>query len=344
MHGAQGRLESFDGKDTAPTSQFVPGTGPIDVAMGGPSVSAASKRWSVACAASLMNLLQTGAFFFTPTTLMPLLVADFGLDLAVSTLPIAVGKIAYVLLLVPGGMLVDIFGPRRCVIAGIAGLALFLTLYALLVSSLAHVITAHVCLAMVSSVSGVPVYSLFIAQWFEARVGLAMGFVLAGYSAAGTAIPTTLGPIATEFGWRAAMAMMASLLWIVGLPVATAFLKEKPEFDNEDEGLVQEHVPENLPLLPPAQSGNTASSITAHDNKISLLETLEHRPVDNKSWTFVGFSLNYMLLQYSFGCFGENVRLTARWSHEYLTVVQFFNLCLHLYLLEFAMTCVAPRR
>lgn len=316
------------------------------------SQSARSKRWSVAFSAALMNLMQTGAFFFTPTTLMPLLVADFGLDLAVSTVPIAVGKIAYVVLLIPGGVLVDLYGPRRCVIGGLAGIAFFLSCYALFARSFTHVLIAHVALATASSVSGVPVYSLFIAQWFRDGVGLAMGLVLAGYSAAGATVPAILGPIATEYGWRAAMACTAVVLWVVAIPVAVAFLTENHD-DDDDDGSGSEthdirvdeselpHSPpgEATPLVqprdavqnnanipdPPAEHTASVGDRTASPVLRSLTQNtpIERRKVDNKSWTFVGFALNYMLLQYAFGAFGENVRLPALFARAHEHVAAF---------------------
>ena len=232
-----------------------------------------------------MNAVQSGAFFFTPTTLMPLIVSDFRLPMSLSTVPIAVGKIAYVLLLIPGGILVDRIGPRRCVITGIFGLATILTSYALFVTGFTAQIVCHVLMAVFASVSGVPVYSLFIAQWFEGGIGLAMGLVLAGYSAAGTAMPALLGPIAAAMGWRVAMTVMCSVLWFVGLPVSYFLLHEF-----KDDGADVEA--ESQPLV---ENSLTASAIP-------------ERPLaDQVSWTFVGFAFSYILLQYCFGCFGENI-------------------------------------
>lgn len=260
------------------------------------------KRWSIAFAASLMNALQTGGFFFTPTTLMPLIVSDFDLPLSLSTVPIAVGKVAYVLLLIPGGMMVDHFGPRKCVLVGIFGLAFILSLYSFLVSSFWFMLVSHILLATVASISGVPIYSIFIAQWFEGGIGLAMGLVLAGYSAAGTAIPALLGPVASAFGWRVAMGCMCGLLWFVGLPVSYFFLheygysEESTDAEAPKELLdVEGEQREATPLLRNEEQGEESFGLP------------DAGVADQKSWTFVGFAFSYILLQYCFGCFGENV-------------------------------------
>lgn len=252
------------------------------------------QRWYVAFAAALMNALQSGAFFFTPTTLMPQIVNDFALPLSLSTVPIAVGKVAYVLLLIPGGMLVDHYGPRRCVLLGILGLAALITVYAALVSSFWMLLGMHVLLATFASVSGVPVYSIFIAQWFEGGIGLAMGLVLAGYSAAGTCIPALLGPVATAVGWRIAMACMCALLWLVALPLTFFSLHENrgPDLAVGDTG---------------GEDGQVGEVSARQQAAVVSVGLPDAGLADHKSWTFVGFAFSYILLQYCFGCFGENV-------------------------------------
>lgn len=251
----------------------------------GPIMRESMKRWSVAIAAALMNSFQTGAFFFTPTTLMPTIVQDFGIPLSLSTLPIAFGKVIYVFLLVPGGMLVDYVGPRLTVLVGIATLAATMTLYASFVSSFALLLLVHFVMASSAAISGVPIYSIFVAQWFTpANIGLAMGLVLAGYSAAGTLFPVFLGALCDIYGWRAAMTSVVLVLWFVALPIAYFALHE-----NVDEEDYEDNV---------------------NDNTQSLSNQPTHELVplaDHKSWTFVGFAFSYMLLQYCNGCFIENI-------------------------------------
>ena len=209
---------------------------------------------------------------------MPLIVKDFDLPLSLSTVAIAVGKLSYVMLIIPGGMIVDKYGPRICVILGILGLAIVLVFYALLVNNFTTLIIAHVIMAIFASVSGVPVYSIFIAQWFRGSIGLAMGLVLAGYSAAGTALPALLGPVATALGWRVALGVQCCLLWFVGLPVSYFFLKE--HHDDDDASNADSQTPPAIPAEPMAKEF---------------------------SFTYFSFALSYFLLQYCFGCFGENI-------------------------------------
>lgn len=249
------------------------------------------KRWSVAVAAAIMNAIHTGAFIFTPTSIMPTIVSDFNIPLSLSTLPIAIGKIVYVLLLVPGGMLVDYVGPRRMVLLGTITAAIILMMYVTFVSSFSTLILFHVILAICSSVCGVPIYSIFIAQWFTpANIGVAMGLVLAGYSAAGTLFPLFLSALSDAYGWRDAMASVVLLLTLVGLPVTYFFLHEKPE-------------PE-IAIYRPIESSDS----------IEFTGISHHSP-----GTFIGFAGSYLLLQYCNGCFFENILF-------FLTVDRHFSL------------------
>ncbi|GAB0492654.1 hypothetical protein MMPV_003922 [Pyropia vietnamensis] len=185
-----------------------------------------------------LNCIQAGTFFMTPTTLLPLLASDLGLTVGQAMLPLAAGKLAYVVLLVPGGVLVDAIGPRAGVLGGIAGLAVVTATYAVAVHGLWLMGAAHVALATFSCVSGVPVYSLFIAGWFGrgGGMGLAMGLVLSGYSLAGTAVPALIGPIAGRWGWRVGMAVVSAVLTTVGLPLTYFFLIDKDD-DEEEPGM-----------------------------------------------------------------------------------------------------------
>jgi len=263
--------------------------------------SRSSQRWTVAFAASLMNMVQTGAFFMTPTTLMPEVVADFGLDLSLSTVPIAVGKIAYVMLLIPGGIMVDKYGPRRSVLFGLFGLAILLSIYAWLVHSFVQQLIIHILLATTASVSGVPVYSIFIAQWFDTHIGLAMGLVLAGYSAGGTLAPMFLGIISDGYGWRVAMGGMCAILWGVGLPVAY-FLLHEPNSSSllSHTDNIDDDTPSSILMSPSSQSLPTIEVQAAQ-------EGMSQYVMNHPRWTFAGFASCYILLQYCVGCFFENI-------------------------------------
>lgn len=252
-----------------------------------------TKRWSVAIAAALMNAFQTGAFFFTPTVLMPTIVSEFSIPLSLSTLPIAIGKIAYVLLLTPGGIIVDTIGPRRSVLIGIFILATLFFLYASFANSLLFLICIHIVIAGPAAISGIPVYSIFVAQWFPPEnLGMPMGFVLSGFSAAGTLFPAILGHLTTALDWRPTILSVVFLLCFIALPITFFFLHEN--HDSSD----------NL-----AQAQFTDIHITSshHPPQLHSIQDVNNHSNTHHLSLFVSFSLCYMLMQYCNGCFSENI-------------------------------------
>lgn len=242
-------------------------------------------------------------------------------------MPIATGKLAYVLLLIPGGILVDYFGPRLMVLLGISGLAIIMIFYAIFATTFSTLLICHVLMATVAAVSGIPVYSIFVAQWFHSSIGLAMGLVLSGYSAAGTFVPAVLGPVADHYGWRVAMGCMVAVLVLVGLPATYIFLHERQDPSlvpsspsslttvtaPQSEGITTTTSGNNTPkvrpsgddvpeIRPPGDDGPEVRPLLSAEQGISVVPL-----ADVKSWTFVGFALSYMLLQYCNGCFSENI-------------------------------------
>mmetsp|Transcript_11477 Transcript_11477/g.47766 ORF Transcript_11477/g.47766 Transcript_11477/m.47766 type:complete len:509 (+) Transcript_11477:318-1844(+) len=246
-----------------------------------------SQGWVMVFTAGLLNCLQAGTFFMTPTTLMPLIVKDFDLTIAQASIPIAIGKLCYVLFLVPGGVLVDHFGVRYCLSIGFLGLAILTSAYGAFVSTFAEIILVHIALSAFSSTSGVPVYAVVVASWFTDNLGLAMGMVLSGFSLAGTAIPAILAPIARVYGWRVAMGTMSSILWFVALPLSFFVLKEKPGKDAHEE------------FTPTRAAVMDEVELELEDRGLGLNS--------QEKYLFVLFSIAYFALQYQSGCFQENI-------------------------------------
>lgn len=245
--------------------------------------------WSVAFASAALNAFQTGAFFFTPTTVMPTIVTEFNIPVSLSTLPIAIGKVTYVLLLTPGGTIVDTVGPRRTVILGISLLALLFFIYASLAESLLFLIVLHILVAFPAAVSGVPVYSVFVSQWFNAQnIGLPMGLVLSGFSAAGTLFPAILGGLIDIWGWRTAMLGVVGLLAFVALPLAHTVLHENPT--------------ESTTILPHRRNQDTI--VTVDDFPVPQAEPPSP---SSRPYIFMAIASSYAFLQYCSGCFLENI-------------------------------------
>lgn len=80
--------------------------------------------WTVGFAAAALKNCQTSNFFRISIRLMPTVLTEFGIQLSLCALPIALSRVVYVLLLAPESLAVDTFRLFRTVIIGLAMLAL----------------------------------------------------------------------------------------------------------------------------------------------------------------------------------------------------------------------------
>jgi MFS family permease len=124
------------------------------------------------------------------------------------------------------GWVVDRFGPKRLMLAGIvmAGGAL-------------------VGLGSISSLAGFYVFYLFnalgyvcggplpnqvlLSRWFEANRGKAMGFAYLGIGIGGALVPLVAYGLTEAYGWHTALQLLGLLMIAVALPSAL-FIRERP--------------------------------------------------------------------------------------------------------------------
>jgi len=159
-------------------------------------------------------------------TAIPFIAKDFGLS------PLGMGSvlsaffIGYAAMQFPGGILSDRFGPRRVMVASIAGWSLF-TLFTGMANSLTALLAIRVLFGL-SEGSFPPGASKTIALWFpQDEVGRANGFQLAAVQIGAAIAPLCVSWIILRWGWRT---VFYSLL-IPGLALALLvwiFIKDAP--------------------------------------------------------------------------------------------------------------------
>ena len=124
------------------------------------------------------------------------------------------------------GWIVDRFGPRRLMLAGIvmAGAA---------VAGLGSVTTLgffYACymLNALGNVCGGPLPNqVLLARWFDRNRGKAMGFAYLGIGIGGTLVPLIATALIAEFGWRRALQVLGVLMVVIAFPAAW-FVKDSP--------------------------------------------------------------------------------------------------------------------
>jgi sugar phosphate permease len=125
------------------------------------------------------------------------------------------------------GWIVDRFGPRRLMLAGIlmgggalVGLA---HMTALWMFYLFYVFNAlgYVC-------GGPLPIQVLLSRWFDRSRGKAMGFAYVGIGVGGTLVPLLSARLVEAFGWRDALQALGILIVVLAFPFAY-FVRESPE-------------------------------------------------------------------------------------------------------------------
>ena len=125
------------------------------------------------------------------------------------------------------GWIIDRFGPRRLMMAGIAmaGIALYGlgTIHTLAGFYFFYLFNA------VGYVCGGPLPNqVLLSRWFSRARGRAMGFAYLGIGLGGALVPLLAVRLTAAFGWQGALQVLGVLIVVIALPLAF-FVKESPE-------------------------------------------------------------------------------------------------------------------
>jgi MFS family permease len=194
--------------------------GPLELALRGGQTQVAAT--SFLALFSIVGLALYGLPFF-----YDFMVRDFGWTRA----QVTSGNFYSKLLIGPlfgfiAGWVIDRFGPRRMMMAGIlmAGIALvglsFTTTLGLLYFFYLFNALGYVC-------GGPLPNQVLISCWFKESRGKAMGFAYLGIGVGGALVPLLANWFTQQFGWPGALRTLGVLIVLIALPMAF-FVKESP--------------------------------------------------------------------------------------------------------------------
>ncbi len=127
-----------------------------------------------------------------------------------------------------GGWLIKRYSLRFLMILGCIALGVGLLLHSQ-AESVAAVYAARFLMGMSLGFVGVTPSVVLVSGWFRRNRGTALGILLTGTSIGGVVIPFIAAPLITRFGWRAAMAALSVLVWLVLLPAVILLVRENRE-------------------------------------------------------------------------------------------------------------------
>ncbi len=125
------------------------------------------------------------------------------------------------------GWIVDRFGPKRLMIAGIlmAGAAL-VGLGAVTTLTFFYVFYLFNALGYVCG--GPLPNQVLLSRWFDRNRGKAMGFAYLGIGLGGAAVPLIAHALTQAYGWQRALQLLGLLMVVIALPLAL-FVREWPQ-------------------------------------------------------------------------------------------------------------------
>jgi MFS family permease len=127
------------------------------------------------------------------------------------------------------GWIIDRFGPRRVMIAGIlmAGGALVGLGW---VSTLGMFYLFYFFNALGYVCGGPLPNQVLLSRWFDKSRGKAMGFAYLGIGIGGATVPWVSHALVQHFGWQAALRLLGLLIVVVSLPLAFLVKEAPPKF------------------------------------------------------------------------------------------------------------------
>lgn len=131
------------------------------------------------------------------------------------------------------GWMVDRFGPRRLMLAGI--LMTGAALYGLgSVSTLGAFYFFYLINALGYVCGGPLPIQVLLSRWFDKARGKAMGIAYLGIGFGGAAVPWIAHALVQRLGWQIALRMLGVLIVLISLPLAF-FVKEWPDRETKHE-------------------------------------------------------------------------------------------------------------
>jgi sugar phosphate permease len=182
--------------------------------------------WWIVAACFINGILLGGFITLGFTAFIDPIAADLGWSYTQISIAASLRGVEVALFTPFIGFLVDRWGSRTMMLAGVAlsGLSL---MFLSTIHSLGMFYLGFIIMALGLSGNGPTVAMTAIANWFRKKLGIATGIIGSGFALGGLLIPVVVSLIDT-FEWRTALLIIGIATLVVGIPTSM-FLRHKPE-------------------------------------------------------------------------------------------------------------------
>ena len=182
--------------------------------------------WWIVAACFVIFMLAAGTFFYGFTAFFKPVKDEFQWGAAVTSVAFALRSAESGLTDVFVGFLVDRFGPRRIMLAGVTITGAGFIIFSFINSLWSFYVAWAVIAIGVSGCMGPPGVTA-VANWFVRKRGRALGLMMAGSGAGGLLVPLISWSIHLST-WRTTALIIGFATWAVGIPLAMV-VRHRPE-------------------------------------------------------------------------------------------------------------------
>jgi MFS transporter, OFA family, oxalate/formate antiporter len=178
--------------------------------------------WWVLLGLCMMYFASNGIGLNTLPLFFPEMAKEFGWDPAKATLPSSLLYLTIAIMSPFIGQLLDRFDARKVIILGTIGVVAALLMFAK-ITDFNQLLLFYVAFPLMLSMMGIITSMYVIRQWFDKKLGLAIGLFLNSSSLGGAVFAPWAGSIIKAQGWQTAalyisivgaVCMLLPLLWI----------------------------------------------------------------------------------------------------------------------------------
>ncbi len=208
--------------------------------------------WWIVLACFLIGLYVSGISFYGFTAFIEPLTKEFGwsyaqISFAASLRGLEMGLFAPVI-----GFLADRFGSRRVIFTGVitVGLALFVLSQT---RSLVMFYSGFLLLAFGAGGCTSVVTMSVVANWFEKKVGKALGIMASGFGASGVMVPLIVWLIGA-YQWRSTLLILGCGTLALGIPLSFVVRNDPEKYGYLPDGRLTKEPPAPVRVHSPAET------------------------------------------------------------------------------------------
>jgi MFS family permease len=128
----------------------------------------------------------------------------------------------------PLGYLFDRVRPTRIIIPCLIVFGVAFASLSLLTPHLWHLYAIFFVLGVVGNGTAQMAYSRAVSSWFEKRRGTALAVVMSGGAVGAIVLPPAAEALIRVVGWRTACVVLGAMVLVVGVPIVSRYIRERP--------------------------------------------------------------------------------------------------------------------